>query len=175
MGLFNNLFGNNKKQNNKLSDLVIDYSVKFNNAILSSYDVNKIDKIYLSNLKLESYAFTYQVIDRMLYESFGHEKEKYMNLIDANTPQLFLDRINCDTSQAEFSRLINERQYEYSQLKFITNQMTDTIYWHFGSKIVPKTLSQKNIMSLVESIPLLTEVNLELMEDIVHALPDNPL
>ncbi len=175
MNVFNDLFGSNKKQNNKLSDFVIDYSLKFNNAVLSSYDVSKIDKLYLSNLKLESYAFTYQVIDRILFESFGHEKEKYMNLIDANTSQLFLDEINCDTSQAEFSRLINERQYEYSQMKFITNEMTDTIYWHFGSKIVPKTLSQENVMSLVGSIPSLTEVNLELMEDIIPALPDNPL
>ena len=175
MDLFNNLFGNNKKQNNKLSDLVIDYSVKFNNAVLSSYDVSKIDKLYLSNLKLESYAFTYQVIDRMLYESFGHEKEKYMNLIDANTPQLFLDRINCDTSLAEFSRLVNERQYEYSQLKFITNEMTDTIYWHFGSKIVPEALNQKSVMALVSFLPSLTVVNLELMKDLVPALPDNKL
>ena len=90
-----------------------------------------------------------------------------MNLIDANTSQSFLDRINYDTSQTEFSRLLNERQYEYSQFEFITNEMTNTIYWHFGSKIVPKTLSQKNVMSLVESIPLLTEVNLELMKDII--------
>ena len=83
MGFFNNLFGNNKKQignnkkqNNKLSDLLIDYSLKFNNAILSSYDTSQIDQTYLNNLKLESYAFTYQVIDRILYESFGREKEK---------------------------------------------------------------------------------------------------
>jgi hypothetical protein len=175
MGFFNNLFGNNKKQNNKLSDLLIDYSLKFNNAILSSYDTSQIDQTYLNNLKLESYAFTYQVIDRLLYETFDHEKEKYMNLIDANTSQSFLDRINYDTSQTEFSRLINERQYEYSQFEFITNEMTNTIYWHFGNKITPKTLSQENVMSLVTSIPSLTEVNLELMKDLPPALPDNPL
>jgi len=53
--------------------------------------------------------------------------------------------------------------------------MTNTIYWHFGNKITPKTLSQENVMSLVTSIPSLTEVNLELMKDLPPALPDNPL
>ena len=86
--------------------------------MLSSYDVSKIDKTYLSNLKLESYAFTYQVIDRMLYESFGHEKEKYMNskqkayfkkrlvdwrkeIVDTNTKNLYLKDIDNEISSPD--------------------------------------------------------------------------
>ena len=90
MGFFNNLFGNNKNQNNKLSDLLIDYSLKFNNAILSSYDTSQIDQTYLNNLKLESYAFTYQVIDNLSLDNYNKVR-KYAFDIGAGAQRSVFD------------------------------------------------------------------------------------
>ena len=68
MGLFNNLF---KSKEDTLSEdlalLIVDYSVKFYNLVVSNLD-EQYKEALSDKTKLEFYCFTYQLTDRIISE-----------------------------------------------------------------------------------------------------------
>ena len=141
MGLFGNIF---KSKEDTLSEdltlLIVDYTVKFYNLVVSNLD-KQYEEALSDKTKLEFYCFTYQLTDRIFNETFSTpERMRLLNMVDRYTHTAFLVKINRSDLQTKLAELINERQCQYSQFSFITEQMTDTIFGEFG-KILSKTIS----------------------------------
>jgi hypothetical protein len=141
MGIFSNLF---KSKEDTLSEdlalLIVDYSVKFYNSVVSNLD-EQYEEALSDKTKVEFYCFTYQLTDRVFNETFSAlERMRLLNMVDKYTHTLFLVKINRPDLETRLTELINERQDQYSQFSFITEQMTDTIFFEFG-KILAKTIS----------------------------------
>ena len=141
MELFSNLSKSEEENlSQDLSLLIVNHTIKFYNSVIPNLE-EQYEEASSDKTKLEFYCFTYQLTDRLADLTFSApERIRLLDMVDRYTHTLFLDNINRPDLQTKLTELINERQYQYGQFSFMTEQMTDTIFFEFG-KILAKTIS----------------------------------
>ena len=140
MGIFDFLTRNDKltKFAEDLTLMIIDYSLKshklFTNSIEnSSFADIRIPESVNNSLFLEFFCFTYNMMDRSLFNMFvPSERDQVLEVVDNIAPYTFLNEINYYLQDSEIKELVNSRQIKYSHYTLKSENLSDTVFGKFG-------------------------------------------